>query len=138
VGHGSKLYWYGSGGVRYYAEDLLGSARVMVNATGSVCYDADFTPFGGERAYTSACAGTFKFEGKERDAETQCFPTSRVPPPGRIAGVTNTATTYGAICFSQAGWSPTYHACTEGTMTAVTADGGVVQPRRRHWRPNDS
>ncbi len=54
-------------------EDFLGSSRVVTNSVGSVCYDADFTPFGAERAYTNSCAtaNNYKFEGKERDAETQ-------------------------------------------------------------------
>ena len=60
-----------SGNALYYAEDLLGSSRVIVQSNGTLCYDADFTPFGGERAYTATCAQNFKFEGKERDAETQ-------------------------------------------------------------------
>jgi len=33
--------------------------------------DGDFTPYGGERAYTNTCAQNYKFEGKERDTETQ-------------------------------------------------------------------
>lgn len=38
---------------------------------GVVCYDADFYPFGGERTpYTNTCPQNYKFEGKERDAET--------------------------------------------------------------------
>lgn len=42
------------------------------NVFGTLCYDADFTPFGGERAYTNNCpAQNYKFEGKERDQETQ-------------------------------------------------------------------
>lgn len=55
-----------------YAEDLLGTSRIMTGNTGVVCYDADFYPYGGERApYTDTCAQNFyKFEGKERDAET--------------------------------------------------------------------
>lgn len=32
-----------SGAGVYYAEDLLGSSRVMVQANGTLCYDADFT-----------------------------------------------------------------------------------------------
>ncbi len=36
----------------------------------SVCYDADFYPFGGERDITSTCTQNYKFEGKERDTET--------------------------------------------------------------------
>ena len=59
-----------SGSVLYYAEDMLGSSRVMVESSGTLCYDADFTPFGAERDYTSTCAQNYKFEGKERDPET--------------------------------------------------------------------
>jgi RHS repeat-associated protein len=55
----------------YYAEDLLGSSRVIVQSTGAVCYDADLYPFGGEHAFTNTCAqNNYKFEGKERDPET--------------------------------------------------------------------
>jgi RHS repeat-associated protein len=43
----------------------------MVQANGTLCYDADFTPFGGEKTYTATCAPNYKFEGKERDTETQ-------------------------------------------------------------------
>jgi RHS repeat-associated protein len=60
-----------SGSVLYYAEDMLGSSRVIVQSNGTLCYDADFTPFGAERAYTSTCPQNYKFEGKERDSETQ-------------------------------------------------------------------
>jgi RHS repeat-associated protein len=35
-----------------------------------VCYDADFYPYGGERAVTDSCSQDFKFTGKERDGET--------------------------------------------------------------------
>jgi RHS repeat-associated protein len=38
---------------------------------GRVCYDADFYPFGGERDVTVSCSQNYKFEGKERDSETQ-------------------------------------------------------------------
>jgi RHS repeat-associated protein len=58
------------GNIYYYMEDFLGSSRVITTAAGSVCYDADFYPFGGERAYTNTCPQSYKFEGKERDAET--------------------------------------------------------------------
>lgn len=60
----------GSGSALYYAEDLLGSSRVIVQSNGALCYDGDFTPFGGERPITSTCAQNYKFEGKERDTET--------------------------------------------------------------------
>jgi len=59
-----------SGNKLFYAEDLLGSSRIVANSS-AICYDADFTPFGGERAYTNTCSQNYKFEGKERDAETQ-------------------------------------------------------------------
>jgi RHS repeat-associated protein len=48
----------------------LGTSRVITTNTGVVCYDADFYPYGGERSYTNACPQNYKFEGKERDAET--------------------------------------------------------------------
>ena len=54
----------------YYVEDLLGTSRVITTNTGVVCYDADFYPYGGERAYTNTCPQNYKFEGKERDTET--------------------------------------------------------------------
>jgi RHS repeat-associated protein len=55
----------------YYVEDMLGSSRFMAKPT-AICYDADFTPFGGERAYSNTCTqNNYKFEGKERDTETQ-------------------------------------------------------------------
>ena len=56
--------------IYYYAEDFLGSSRVMTTATGTVCYDADFYPYGGERDVTNTCPQNYKFTGKERDAET--------------------------------------------------------------------
>jgi RHS repeat-associated protein len=56
--------------IYYYAEDFLGSSRVMTTATGTVCYDADFYPYGGERVVTNTCPQNYKFTGKERDAET--------------------------------------------------------------------
>jgi len=60
------------GSAQFYIEDLLGTSRVMTTNTGVVCYDADFYPYGGERApYTNTCTqNNYKFEGKERDAET--------------------------------------------------------------------
>ncbi len=54
----------------YYVEDLLGTSRVVTDASGVVCYDADFYPYGGERSYTNTCPQNYKFEGKERDTET--------------------------------------------------------------------
>ena len=41
-----------------------------MTSAGSVCYDADFYPYGGERTLTDSCSQEFKFTGKERDSET--------------------------------------------------------------------
>ena len=56
--------------IYYYGEDFLGTSRQIFTSASAICYDADFYPFGGERAYTTTCTPTYKFEGKERDAET--------------------------------------------------------------------
>jgi len=58
------------GSVFYYLDDALGTARVVASSTGWLCYDADFYPFGGERAYTNNCTPSYKFTGKERDSES--------------------------------------------------------------------
>jgi RHS repeat-associated protein len=58
------------GNVFYYFGDALGSARVITTSTGTVCYDADFYSFGGERSYTTNCTQNYKFTGKERDSES--------------------------------------------------------------------
>jgi RHS repeat-associated protein len=64
-----------SGDVFYYFADHLGTSRTMAQVpsgqtTGTLCYDADFYPFGGERAYTNICTQNYKFTGKERDSES--------------------------------------------------------------------
>jgi RHS repeat-associated protein len=57
--------------IYYYAEDLLGTTRTLVEAgQTSPCYDADFYPYGGERDLTTTCSQNYKFESKERDTET--------------------------------------------------------------------
>jgi RHS repeat-associated protein len=57
--------------VNYYFADHLGTSREIVQAgQTSPCYDADFYPFGGERAITNTCPQNYKFTGKERDAES--------------------------------------------------------------------
>jgi RHS repeat-associated protein len=58
----------------YYVEDSLGSSSIVTTSTGVVCYDADFYPFGTERPVATACPQNYKFEGKERDAETSTLP----------------------------------------------------------------
>ena len=54
----------------YYVGDHLGTARLITNASGTVCYDADYAPFGQEIAYTNTCTQNYKFTGMERDTET--------------------------------------------------------------------
>jgi RHS repeat-associated protein len=58
------------GNPAYYVEDMLGTSRVITQNNGTVCYDADFDPYGGEHPYTNTCPQNYKFEGKERDTET--------------------------------------------------------------------
>jgi RHS repeat-associated protein len=58
-----------SGNVYYYFGNALGSATIT-NASGSICYDADFYPFGGELTFTNTCSQNYKFTGMERDVET--------------------------------------------------------------------
>jgi RHS repeat-associated protein len=43
---------------------------VVATSGGTVCYDADYTPFGQELAYTTTCSPKYKFTGMERDTET--------------------------------------------------------------------
>jgi RHS repeat-associated protein len=60
-----------SNNVFYYFADELGTSRTVVQSgSTSPCYDADFYPFGGERAYTTTCSQNYKFTGKERDSES--------------------------------------------------------------------
>jgi len=59
-----------SGNIYYYAEDFIGSSRVITQSNGTLCSDGDFYPFGGERIVTNTCTQNYKFEGKERDTET--------------------------------------------------------------------
>jgi RHS repeat-associated protein len=56
--------------VNYYFADHLGTARIVTNSTGTPLDDSDFYPFGGERQYLSSSGNTYKFTGKERDAES--------------------------------------------------------------------
>lgn len=58
--------------VFYYFADHLGTSRVIVQAGQTTpCYDADFYPYGGERALViNTCPQNYKFIGKERDIES--------------------------------------------------------------------
>jgi RHS repeat-associated protein len=59
----------GSGNVYYYFKNHLGSTATITNATGTICYDADFYPLGGELSFVSTCSQNYKFAGMERDPE---------------------------------------------------------------------
>ncbi len=59
-----------SGAISYYAEDFIGSSRVITTSLGATCYDADFYPYGSESNVTNTCPQNYKWTGKERDAET--------------------------------------------------------------------
>ena len=63
-----------SGNVYYYFGNHLGSSAIT-NATGTLCYDADFYPIGGELAFTNNCAQNYKFAGMEQDPETGDYHT---------------------------------------------------------------
>ena len=56
--------------VRYSISDHLGTSRIVTDAKGTACYDADFYPYGGERAYASTCPPPLKFTGYEYDSES--------------------------------------------------------------------
>jgi RHS repeat-associated protein len=59
-----------SGNVVYYAADHLGTSRVVASSTGAILDQSDFYPFGGERVLSASSGNTYKFTGKERDAES--------------------------------------------------------------------
>jgi RHS repeat-associated protein len=45
---------------------------VVTNSSGTVCFDADYYPFGAEiQEYTDSCTPTNKFTGKERDPASE-------------------------------------------------------------------
>ena len=59
------------GTVYYYFKDHLGTNRGLVVAgQTSPCYDADFYPYGGERAVLSNCVPVQKLVDAERDSES--------------------------------------------------------------------
>jgi RHS repeat-associated protein len=58
------------GNTYYYQADQVGSARVITNSSGAVCFDDDYTPYGQELSHTNSCPQNYKFTGYERDSET--------------------------------------------------------------------
>ena len=69
MGHPAKVHIYpGITYVSYYLHDNLGTTRMIVDQTSTVCYDADYFPWGGEQyVYTNTCPQNYKFTDKERD-----------------------------------------------------------------------
>ena len=70
---GQRIAWWDSLGNSYYIyTDALGTTRTIAEANGTVCYDAEFTPYGQEIQHTNNCPSTYnyKFTGYERDSET--------------------------------------------------------------------
>lgn len=58
--NGADFTVTGSGGsttsdIYFYFGDALASTRVITTKDGTVCYDADSYPYGGERAYADSC-----------------------------------------------------------------------------------
>ena len=81
---GQRIAWVDSGGtVRSYWGDHLGTTRIVTDAAGNVCYDADFYPFQGERpAYVNTCAPAYRFAGMKFDQESGDYYTlNRSYPP---------------------------------------------------------
>jgi RHS repeat-associated protein len=72
VASNGETFTVGAAGssVYYYLSDSLGTSRVITASNGTICYDADFYPFGGERPYTNSCTQNYKFTGIERDTES--------------------------------------------------------------------
>ena len=62
-----------AGNPLYYAEDTLGTSRVMVQADGTLCYDADFTPYGAvlQRFRYPDWQGTIRAESSTARAFTE-------------------------------------------------------------------
>jgi hypothetical protein len=62
-----NLYCYQSDQV----QTIKSITKVPTSGSATVCYDADFTPYGSERTpNTSTCSSNYKFTGYERDSET--------------------------------------------------------------------
>ncbi len=59
-----------NGSPYFYYTDPLGNTRTMTDASGNLCYDADFSPYGAEINHLNSCPQNYKFTGYERDPET--------------------------------------------------------------------
>jgi len=56
--------------VEYYYADHLGSTDVVTNAAGTIVKESDYYPYGGEIPIITGDSNRYKFNGKERDSES--------------------------------------------------------------------
>lgn len=54
----------------YYLSDHLNSTAMVVSSTGTIEEESDYSPYGTEYVITGPGANHYKFNGKERDAES--------------------------------------------------------------------
>jgi RHS repeat-associated protein len=59
----------------YYFSDQIGTAQMLTNSSGTVCYDSDNTPFGYVMAYTTSCPQDYQLAGMELDGGTGNYHT---------------------------------------------------------------
>ncbi len=62
---------FATGAVSYYFSDMLRTAAVITNSSGTILDESDYYPWGGELQITNNLDNHYKFTGKERDAESQ-------------------------------------------------------------------
>ena len=68
--NGQRIAQISGGMTNYYLVDHLGTTRKIINQAGTLCYDADFYPWGDEQqVYVNNCLQNYKFTGKERDPD---------------------------------------------------------------------
>jgi RHS repeat-associated protein len=75
---GEKIAWWdgtqSQSALYFVYTDALGTTKTITTASGTVCYDSEFTPYGQEINHTNNCSGTnsynYKFTGYETDVET--------------------------------------------------------------------
>jgi RHS repeat-associated protein len=60
----------GAGGIVYYFSDYLKTASVIADSTGTTKAESDYYPWGGELQFVANDSNSYKFTGKERDAES--------------------------------------------------------------------
>jgi len=58
----------------YYVQDILGTSRVITNSAGSICYDADYYPYG-IRLSNAPKLPSFIFNTLHTLLNSQCYPS---------------------------------------------------------------